>query len=266
MTIKFKNNFIFIILFCVFFLGSCKPYKNVLEEEKENELITNSIQADYEIENIFKINKKSTLELNLEEGKRYKFQYFSKRPILLERNTYNMDLLDSQLDTLATNHNFHGDFSYFSRTLIFECKNTGRYNLKLEGKRFPNSSLLAAASQDLTSEIEEEKEYVFAKNYYVLHKSYRSSYYYENPEYTCVFSKGVTYKYTLEKGIAALLFYNSRRELIMEYTPSTNEKEFEFKSKSTGLYYLKIINPINHEDSLAVINLYSNRSDSTKSN
>ncbi len=265
MFIQSKYKTTFIILLLTLFIGSCKPYKSVLEEEKQNELIKNSIQSDYEIENIYQINKKSTLELNLQEGKRYKFQFFSKKPILLERSTYSMDLLDAQLDTVATNHNFHGDFSYFSRTLIFECKNTGIYNLKLEGKRFPNSSLLAVASQDLTSEIEEEEEYVFVKNYYVLHKSYRSSYYYEDAQYTCVFYKGVTYKYTFEKGIATLLFYNSRRELIMEYTPSTNEKEIEFKSKSTGIYFFKIINPQNHEDSVAMVNSYFNLTDSAKS-
>jgi len=101
MFIQSRYKFIFIILLITLFLGSCKPYKSVLEEEKDNILIKNSIQADYEIENIYKINKKSTLEFHLEEGKKYKFQYFSKRPILLERSTYNMDLLDAQLDTVA---------------------------------------------------------------------------------------------------------------------------------------------------------------------
>ncbi len=254
-TMKLKNVFVFILI--TTFLGSCKPYKSVLEKEKENELITNSIQSDYEIENIYKINKKSTLELNLEEGKKYKFQYFSKR-------YFDMILLDSQLEIIENNKVTYGDSSYFSKTIIFECKNTGKYNLKLEGKHVNKSSLLVLASQDLENQIKNEEEYTFVKKYHAVHRWYHA--YGENPEYTCVFYKGVTYKYTFEKGIAALLFYNSRRELIMEYTPSTNEKEFEFKNKSTGIYYLTIINPINHKDSVAIINVYHNRSDTTKSN
>ncbi|AFM05295.1 hypothetical protein Fleli_2948 [Bernardetia litoralis DSM 6794] len=249
---KLKILVLFILI--ISFLGSYKPYKIVLEEEKQNELIKNSIQADYKIENIYKINRKSVLELNLQEGKKYKFQYFSKR-------YFDMILLDSQTEIRAKNKISYGDSSYFTKTIIFECKNTGIYNLKLEGKHFPNSSLLAVASQNIENQIDDKEEYTFAKKYHVAHKWYRS--YSENPQYTCVFYKGVTYKYTFEKGIAALLFYNSRRELIMEYTPSTNEKEFEFKNKSTGIYYLTIINPINHKDSVAVINAYHNRPDST---
>ena len=63
MFIQSKYKTTFIVLLLTLFIGSCKPYKSVLEEEKQNELITNSVQADYEIENIYKINKKSTLEL-----------------------------------------------------------------------------------------------------------------------------------------------------------------------------------------------------------
>jgi hypothetical protein len=253
MTTQQKYKSIFIILLLTFFIGSCKPYKSVLEEEKDNFLIKNSIQTDYQIENFYKINKKTTLELNLEEGKKYKFQYFSK-------GYFDMILLDSQSEIRVTNKINYGDFSYLSKTIIFECQNTGKYNLKLEGKNVNKSSLLVMISQDLQSE---KEEYVFVKNFHVPHKWYRS--YSENPQYVCIFYKEARYKFFFEKGTATLRFYNLRRKLIMEYTPNTNEKELEFESKSTGIYYLTIINPINHKDSLAVINLYSNRLDSTNS-
>ena len=251
---KFKQVVLFILISV--FLGSCIPYKSVLKDETDNILIQNSIQSDYVIENIYNIKRKTTLELNLEKGKRYKFQLFSKRQILLEKNTYNMYLLDTKSDTLATNHNYHGDFSYFSRTIVFECKNTGKYNLKLSGKYFPNSSLLAVASQ--ISKVDEE--YVFVKRFYGSHP-YSYDY---NPQYTCVFHKGVTYKYNFKKGIAALRLYDSRKDLIMEYTPTTTEKEVEYTSKMTGIYFLKIINPQSHDDSLAITNLYFKLTDERK--
>ena len=237
-------------------LGSCKPYKDVSEKQQDNILIQNSIQSDYEIENLYKIKRKTTLELNLEKGKRYKFQYFSKR-------YFDMVLLDSQSEITAENKIVYRDSSYRTKTIILDCKNTGKYNLKLSGKYFPNSSLLVVASRVLTSEIDEKEEYIFIKNYNIYHRIYWI--YPEVPAYTCVFSKGTKYKFSLEKGITNVKLYkgNSKKAMAEFYLhPKGNEVVFE--CKETGFYYLKAINYIKDEPS--TIDLYSNRSDSTKSN
>ncbi|WP_338762370.1 hypothetical protein WAF17_17490 [Bernardetia sp. ABR2-2B] len=256
MFIQSRYKTLFILLLIISFLGSCKPYKSVFEEEKQNELITNSIQADYEIENIYKINKKSTLELNLEGGKKYKFQYFSKR-------YFDMILLDSQSEIIATNKISYGDSSYRTKTIIFECQNTGRYNLKLEGKRFPNSSLFVVALQDLKNEINEKEEYVFIRNYKSPHE--RNTRLFKNGilRHTCVFSKGTTYKFKLEKGAATLKLYKARNEeKIIEFYPKINDKEFIFECEDTGIYYLEATSYV--EDEIAVFGLYFKLSESRK--
>lgn len=252
---KYKVTFIFLAL--IFFLQSCKPYKSVLEEEKDNVLITNSIQESYQIENIYKINKKSTLELNLEEGKRYKFQYFSKR-------YFDMILLDSQSEIIATNKIIYGDSSYFTKTIIFECQNTGKYNLKLSGKYFPNSSLLVVASQDLKSEIEKEEEYVFIKNFKSVSERYAGLFKGGVYKHSCVFSKGTMYKFKLEKGAAILKLYKARNEeKIVEFYPKINDKELIYQAPMTGIYYLEVKSYVENE--IGVIGLYFKLSESRKS-
>ncbi|WP_291727002.1 hypothetical protein [Bernardetia sp.] len=233
-------------------LGSCKPYKDVSEKQQDNLLIQNSIQSDYAIENIYNIKRKTTLELNLEKGKRYKFQYFSKR-------YFDMLLLDSQSEIIAENKITYGDSSYRNKIIIFDCKNTGKYNLKFSGKYFPNSALLAVASQDLTSEIDEK--YALIKNYTIYHRIYWT--YPEVPTYTCIFSKGTKYKFSLEKGITNVKLYKGNsRKATTEFYLHPKENEVVFECKATGVYYLKAINYIKDEPS--IIGLYFNRSDSLK--
>lgn len=251
---KAKVLFVFILIST--FLGGCKPYKSVLEKEKDNILITNSIQADYEIENIYKINKKTTLELNLQEGEKYKFQYFSKR-------YFDMILLDSQSEIRATNKIIYGDFSYLSKTIIFECKNTGKYNLKLEERNFTNSSFLVVSSQDIESERDKEEEYVFIKNYKSPHE--RNTRLFKNGiiRHICVFSKGTTYKFKLEKGVTALKLYKARNEeKIVEFYPKINDKEIIYQAPMTGIYYLEVKSYVENE--IGIIGLYFKLSESRK--
>jgi len=99
----------------------------------------------------------------LQEGKRYKFQYFSKR-------YFDMILLDSQSEIIAMNKISYGDSSYWSKTIIFECQNIGKYNLKLEGKHVNKLSLLVVASQSVENQIKDEEEYTFVKTYNILHR------------------------------------------------------------------------------------------------
>ncbi len=251
---KIKILFIFILMSS--FLVSCKSYKSVLEKEKESELITNSIQSDYEIENIYKINKKTILKLNLQEGKKYKFQYFSKR-------YFDMILLDSQSEIITVNKIAYGDASYFTKTIIFECKNTGKYNLKLEGKHVNKSSLVVVALRDLKNEINEKEEYVFIRNYKSPHE--RNTRLFKNGilRHICVFSKGTTYKFKLEKGVTALKLYKTRNEeKIVEFYPKINDKEIIYQAPMTGVYYLEVKSYVENE--IGVIGLYFKLSESRR--
>ena len=260
---KYKFAVIFlVIIFSVFFLGSCKPYKSVLEKEKENELITNSIKGNYEIENIYKINKKTTLELKLQEGKKYKFQYFSDKPMRLWGSTYTMILLNSELDTVLTNHISHGEYSSLSRTLIFDCMKTGVYYLKVGKEDF-----IAIASKSMESEYSvNSDEYVFMKKYHSVNRNYTLLFKNGIVRHACIFSKGTTYKFVSEKGMTSLRFYeNNRKKSLAEFHPNPKEKEFLFKCNKTTIYFLEIINRIDIKDSLAVTSLYFNLSESRES-
>ena len=187
--------------------------------------------------------------MNLQEGKKYKFQYFSKR-------YFDMILLDSQSEIIAMNKISYGDSAYFTKIIIFECKNTGKYNLKLERRNSNKSSLLVVASQNIESQIKNEEEYTFIKNYNILHR--RNWTYPEIPTHICVFSKGTKYKFILEKGITtAKLYKGNSKKAITEFYLQPKENEVIFECKETGVYYLKAMNYVKNET--AVIGLYFNR-------
>ncbi len=190
---------------------------------------------EYKDKKTYKIRKSTSLDVNVEKGKNYVIRLFpaDKYEGIL------MKLIDEKGQEFAKNYYPEdGEDALYERDFSFSVPSATKYKLEIILPEDKSNISVVIASRELT---EDEKPKIDAEGFsrvkvYNMNTPNTKSY-----EYTVVFSAGTQYKVAFEdENMKAQLISEDRKNVVVDFTSTSNEKSKTFLIETTGIYYLKV--------------------------